>query len=108
MNAVVFRGVGDIRIEDVPEPKIEQPTDVAPKTNPKDENWVPGDAPTQALRWAIDPCRRGGCCRSSATIRRQRNRFRSARPPQSHYQHGQLPPPQIHTAVDRAVGNGRR
>src|SRR5687767_7809009 len=27
MKAVVFRGVGDIRIEDVPEPKIEQPTD---------------------------------------------------------------------------------
>jgi threonine dehydrogenase-like Zn-dependent dehydrogenase len=28
MKAVVLRGVGDIRIEDVPEPKIEQPTDV--------------------------------------------------------------------------------
>jgi threonine dehydrogenase-like Zn-dependent dehydrogenase len=27
MKAVVFRGVGDIRIEDVPEPKIAQPTD---------------------------------------------------------------------------------
>jgi threonine dehydrogenase-like Zn-dependent dehydrogenase len=27
MKAVVFRGVGDIRIEDVPEPKLEQPTD---------------------------------------------------------------------------------
>jgi threonine dehydrogenase-like Zn-dependent dehydrogenase len=27
MKAVVFRGVGDIRLEDVPEPKIEQPTD---------------------------------------------------------------------------------
>jgi threonine dehydrogenase-like Zn-dependent dehydrogenase len=27
MKAVVFRGVGNIRIEDVPEPKIEQPTD---------------------------------------------------------------------------------
>jgi threonine dehydrogenase-like Zn-dependent dehydrogenase len=27
MKAVVFRGVGDIRIEDVPEPKIERPTD---------------------------------------------------------------------------------
>jgi threonine dehydrogenase-like Zn-dependent dehydrogenase len=27
MKAVVLRGVGDIRIEDVPEPQIEQPTD---------------------------------------------------------------------------------
>ncbi len=27
MKAVVFHGVGDIRVEDVPEPKIEQPTD---------------------------------------------------------------------------------
>ncbi|HEY7327775.1 MAG TPA: zinc-dependent alcohol dehydrogenase [Gemmataceae bacterium] len=27
MRAVVFHGVGDIRMEDVPEPKIEQPTD---------------------------------------------------------------------------------
>ena len=27
MKAVVFRGVGDIRIEDVPEPKIAPPTD---------------------------------------------------------------------------------
>ena len=27
MKAVVFHGIGDIRLEDVPEPKIEQPTD---------------------------------------------------------------------------------
>src|SRR5262245_7702163 len=27
MKAVVFHGVGDIRVEDVPEPKIEKPTD---------------------------------------------------------------------------------
>lgn len=27
MKAVVFRGVGDVRLEDVPEPRIEQPTD---------------------------------------------------------------------------------
>ncbi len=27
MKAVVFHDVGDIRLEDVPEPKIEQPTD---------------------------------------------------------------------------------
>src|SRR5437763_7032283 len=31
MKAVVFRGVGDIRLEDVPEPKIEQPTDAIVK-----------------------------------------------------------------------------
>src|SRR3954467_4294855 len=27
MKAVVYRGEGDIRLEDVPDPKIEQPTD---------------------------------------------------------------------------------
>lgn len=27
MKAVVFHGIGDIRIDDVPEPKIQQPTD---------------------------------------------------------------------------------
>ena len=27
MKEVVFHGIGDIRLEDVPEPKIEQPTD---------------------------------------------------------------------------------
>lgn len=27
MKAIVFRGIGDIRLEDVPEPRIEQPTD---------------------------------------------------------------------------------
>src|SRR5436189_2702595 len=27
MKAVVFRGIGDIRLEDVPEPQIQQPTD---------------------------------------------------------------------------------
>src|SRR3954468_8887716 len=27
MKAVVFHGLGDIRLDDVPEPKIEQPTD---------------------------------------------------------------------------------
>jgi threonine dehydrogenase-like Zn-dependent dehydrogenase len=33
---------------------------VAPKTNPRNENWVPGDAPTQALRWAIDALAKAG------------------------------------------------
>jgi len=27
MKAVVFHGVGDIRLDDVPEPKIQEPTD---------------------------------------------------------------------------------
>lgn len=31
MKAVVFHGVGDIRLDDVPEPKIEQPTDAIVK-----------------------------------------------------------------------------
>ena len=27
MKAVVFHGIGDIRLDDVPEPKIQEPTD---------------------------------------------------------------------------------
>jgi threonine dehydrogenase-like Zn-dependent dehydrogenase len=27
MKAVVFHGIGDIRLDEVPDPKIEQPTD---------------------------------------------------------------------------------
>ena len=27
MKAVVFHGIGDIRLEDVPEPKLQEPTD---------------------------------------------------------------------------------
>jgi threonine dehydrogenase-like Zn-dependent dehydrogenase len=28
-------------------------SEVAPKTHPKDGNWVPGDAPSQALEWEV-------------------------------------------------------
>ncbi len=27
MKAIVFHGIGDIRLDDVPEPKIQEPTD---------------------------------------------------------------------------------
>ncbi len=33
---------------------------VAPKTNPQDENWLPGDAPSQVLRWAVDALAKAG------------------------------------------------
>ncbi|HEX8437249.1 zinc-dependent alcohol dehydrogenase [Archangium sp.] len=34
--------------------------EVAPKTNPDGDNWVPGDAPAQALVWAVDALAKAG------------------------------------------------
>ena len=34
--------------------------EVAPKTNPKDGNWVPGDAPSQAISWAVKSVAKAG------------------------------------------------
>jgi threonine dehydrogenase-like Zn-dependent dehydrogenase len=34
--------------------------EVAPKTNPDGKNWVPGDAPAQALAWAVDALAKAG------------------------------------------------
>lgn len=33
---------------------------VAPKQNPKGDNWVPGDAPSQALQWAVEGLAKAG------------------------------------------------
>ncbi len=33
---------------------------VAPKTSPKGTNWIPGDAPSQALIWAVDAVAKAG------------------------------------------------
>lgn len=33
---------------------------VAPQTSPKGANWIPGDAPSQALTWAIDAVAKAG------------------------------------------------
>ncbi|AEI64872.1 zinc-dependent alcohol dehydrogenase [Corallococcus macrosporus] len=34
--------------------------EAAPKTNPKGDNWVPGDAPAQALMWAVEGLAKAG------------------------------------------------
>jgi threonine dehydrogenase-like Zn-dependent dehydrogenase len=34
--------------------------EVAPKTNPHDGNWEPGDGPSQALAWAVDGLAKAG------------------------------------------------
>ncbi|MDC0710248.1 glutathione-dependent formaldehyde dehydrogenase [Stigmatella sp. ncwal1] len=34
--------------------------EVAPKTNPDGDNWVPGDAPAQALLWAVQALAKAG------------------------------------------------
>ena len=33
---------------------------VAPTTNPEGNNWIPGDAPSQALAWAVDSLAKAG------------------------------------------------
>ena len=37
-----------------------QVKEVAPETHPDGENWVPGDAPTQALLWAVEVLAKAG------------------------------------------------
>ena len=37
-----------------------QRSQVAPETNPEDGNWNPGDAPSQALEWAVHAAAKGG------------------------------------------------
>jgi threonine dehydrogenase-like Zn-dependent dehydrogenase len=39
------------------EQELEQ---VAPETNPDGENWIPGDAPSQALSWAVECVAKAG------------------------------------------------
>lgn len=34
--------------------------EIAPETNPKDGNWHPGDAPSQALEWAVELVAKAG------------------------------------------------
>jgi threonine dehydrogenase-like Zn-dependent dehydrogenase len=34
--------------------------EVAPQTNPSGENWVPGDAPAQAVMWAVEALAKAG------------------------------------------------
>ncbi|MCP3166884.1 zinc-dependent alcohol dehydrogenase [Myxococcus qinghaiensis] len=34
--------------------------ETAPKTNPDGDNWVPGDAPTQVLTWAVEALAKAG------------------------------------------------
>ena len=38
----------------------EEVATVAPKTKPRDGNWNPGDAPSQALSWAVDALAKAG------------------------------------------------
>ncbi len=38
----------------------EELSEIAPKTKPKDGNWVPGDAPSQVLEWAIKALAKAG------------------------------------------------
>lgn len=46
MKAVVFHGLGNIRL--------------APQTAERGDNWRPGDEPSQALRWAVEAVAKAG------------------------------------------------
>jgi threonine dehydrogenase-like Zn-dependent dehydrogenase len=37
-----------------------QQSQIAPETNPQGENWIPGDAPSQALMWALETLCKAG------------------------------------------------
>lgn len=90
MKTVVFHGLGDIRLDDIPEPQIEQPTDafvrittaaicgtdlhfvrgtapgmrpgqtIGSESNQQDGHWKPGDAPTQVHSWAVESLAKAG------------------------------------------------
>lgn len=46
---------------DQQEPEFQQELQqVAPRTNPQGDNWQPGDAPSQALRWAVQAIAKAG------------------------------------------------
>jgi threonine dehydrogenase-like Zn-dependent dehydrogenase len=71
MKAVVFHDIGDIRLDEVPEPAPAQAEDqkeefqeevgkVAPHRHPDGDNWVPGDAPSQARQWAVQALAEAG------------------------------------------------
>jgi threonine dehydrogenase-like Zn-dependent dehydrogenase len=38
----------------------ERRTCTAPKTRPQGDNWIPGDAPSQVLAWAVDALAKAG------------------------------------------------
>ncbi len=39
---------------------VDEVRKIAPKTNPKQGNWEPGDAPSQAIRWAVQALAKAG------------------------------------------------
>jgi threonine dehydrogenase-like Zn-dependent dehydrogenase len=38
----------------------EEISSIAPKTRPQGDNWIPGDAPSQVLAWAVDALAKAG------------------------------------------------
>ena len=52
---------------------------VAPQQHPHDGNWVPGDAPSQILEWAVQAVAKAGTIGIIGVYPLRRIRFRSAR-----------------------------
>ena len=53
---------------------------VAPATNPDGDNWLPGDAPSQAPAWAVDALAKAGTLELLVYILKQWSGSRLAKP----------------------------
>ncbi|RCV50840.1 zinc-dependent alcohol dehydrogenase [Marinitenerispora sediminis] len=63
IDAVGVDAVGPARgpgRSDEPAGLADEVAEVAPRTNPQGRTWVPGDAPSQAARWAVDALAKAG------------------------------------------------
>src|SRR5262245_29658566 len=79
MKAVVFHGVGDSRLDNVPEPRIQQPTDAIVR-------------PSQVLRWAVNVLAKAGTLAIIGVYPATACFFPAGdcNEPQPHHQDGQL------------------
>lgn len=61
----VDRVIDAVGIDSVTESKhtsefTEEVKQIAPETNPQGDNWIPGNAPSQTLRWAVESVAKAG------------------------------------------------
>lgn len=110
MKAVVFHDVGDIRLEDVPDPVAAQAEEfkreleaVAPVQHPDGPNWHPGLAPSQAQQWAVQALAKAGTLSIMDVYPPADTSFPigSAMSKNLTIRTGQLQPPQVHPGPDR-------
>lgn len=76
---------------------------IAPRTNPQDGTWVPGNAPSQALRWAVEMVDKTGTIGIVGVYPPNHTAFPARRrdEPQPHHQGRQLQPPPLRPRTTR-------